>query len=51
MIFHYNREVEASMKGYNKGTVGHFIPVNYNGYIDASMKGYSKGSLGPFMQV
>jgi hypothetical protein len=39
------------MQGYNKGSMGHFIPVHYNGKVEAYMKGNSKGSVGSFIPV
>jgi hypothetical protein len=39
------------MRGYNKGSVEHFVSVNYNGLIEASIQDYSKGSVGPFIPV
>jgi hypothetical protein len=44
---HYNGNVEASMQGYCKGSVGSFITVYNISYVDASMQEYIKISVGP----
>jgi hypothetical protein len=37
------------MQGYNKGSLGPFLPVHYNGHVEASMQGYIVRAVwGPF---